>query len=119
MLKRLLTLAFVFAALVLSQVNIQTVADLTGDGSVHPLSSTSTTARWIQLVAPSGNSAVVRWGDANISTTRGAVIAPGGGQLIPPFAPATGGSSISTLYNLSKIYYLAANSDKLTVTWGQ
>src|SRR6476620_11680954 len=63
-------------------ISVRTLADITGDGSTHAL-STFGTARWVQIIAPSGNSAAVRIGDSNASSSRGAPIAAGGGILMP------------------------------------
>ena len=119
MLKRITVITFLFAALILSQtVKVQSTTDLVGNGTALQLSSTATTARWVQLVAPTGNAAVVRWGDNTISATRGAVIAAGGGQYLAPYVQTPGGT-VPTMYDLSNIYYLAQSGDKLTITWGQ
>lgn len=106
--------ALLLAAVSLAaQVNLSTIADITGDGSAHKISSTAIAARWVQIIAPAGNSAVVRIGDVNTSNTRGASVAAGGGFMLPPSATSPQN------YDLSKIYYYAANGDKLTVTYAQ
>lgn len=112
MIRRCFTLAFLCVALS-AQTLIGTIADITGNGSAHVITSTSTSARWVQVIALSTNSAVVRIGDSNTGASRGAPIAAGGGLFlpIPPTPPYA--------YDLSKIYYYAANGDKLSVTYGK
>ena len=91
------------------------LADVAGSGAVVPLSATSSTVRLCQLVAPVANASVVQWGDAAITAARGARIAPGGGQFLPP-----GGSSSNAgspyVFDLAQTYVLVQAGDKLTVT---
>lgn len=90
--------------------------DITGTGSAVVL-STSGTARFCQLVAPSTNTNVIRWGDSAITSSRGSEMAPNSGQFIPP-GPATGNSGTLTNYyfNLNTVYVLVQSGDSLTVT---
>lgn len=77
------------------------------------------TARWIQIICPAANSAVVRLGDVNISATQGLPIAAGGGMLYPPLPanPIIRGSN--QLYDLSTLYYRAASGDKVSIVWSK
>lgn len=118
MLRRLAISILLISVLALSQMSVNTATDLACDGANHQLSTTSQLARWIQLVAPSTNAAVVRWGDVNISGSRGAEIAAGGGQYFPPASTVVGGSATSTYYDPSRIYYRCTSPDVLTITWG-
>ena len=88
-----------------------TLPDITGAGTTTALSVTGQSARMCQLVALSTNSAVARWGDASTAVARGATIAPGGGQFIPP-----GGTSSAYAIDLTTTYVYVATGDKLTVT---
>lgn len=92
-------------------ITIRTLDDITGDGSAHQL-ALSGTGRWVQIIALSGNSAAVRIGDSNVSATRGAPVAAGGGLLLPP------SENVNLWYSLSGIYYYAANGDQLAVIYG-
>mgnify|MGYP001436810828 CR=1 FL=1 len=84
------------------------MGDITGAGATVPISSTAGAhADWCQFVAPSTNAAVVRWGDATVSASRGAVIAPGAGQMLP---------WRGKVYWLTSIYVYAGAGDKLTIT---
>jgi hypothetical protein len=74
------------------------------------LSTSSISARWVQMVAPAGNSAVVRWGDNTTSTSLGTTIAAGGGQFLPP------GQNVG--YSLNLIYVYCTSGDTLNVVWG-
>lgn len=94
-------------------LTVSTVADITGDGSVHAL-PLSGTARWVQIVASTSNAAAVRIGDSNISSSRGIPVAAGAGYLLPASNYALG-----NYYNLASIYYLAQSGDKISVEWGQ
>ena len=94
-----------------------TVPDISGTGSAVQLAATGT-ARWCQLVAPAGNTYVVRWGDSVITTSRGSIIAAGAGQFIPPMVgPNPGGGS--GVFSLSTIYVLVQSGDKITATCGR
>lgn len=86
-----------------------TIADITGTGAAVAVAG-SGSARWCQLQAPSTNTADVRWGDSNVSSSRGAGIAAGGGQMTPYQAQ---------LYNLSSLYVFVASGDKVRITCGQ
>lgn len=101
-------LAFGQASLV-----IYPISDITGTGAAVPL-STSGTARSCQLVALSTNTAGIRWGDSTVTASRGANIAPGAGQFIPPNPPPPGQASPS--FNLNTVYVYIGSSDVLTVT---
>ena len=74
-----------------------TYPDITGAGSTTQLSTTLGCAS-LQMLAPSGNGASVRWGDASTSATRG-------GRYWPPNG--------SNYYPLSSLYVYIANGDKL------
>ncbi len=102
-------LVFVLAAL--AQTLIVSPSEITCDSATHAL-GTSGVVRWVQMVAPSANSAVIRWGDSNTGASRGSIIAPGGGQMLPPVAGFTG-------YDLTKIYYYCTASDKLELVTAQ
>lgn len=95
-----------------------TYADITGSGSAAQVDSTAGHAcRWIQIVTPSTNSTTLtRWGDSNITSSRGGTIAAGGGQFLPPI-PSVGGNE--QFYDITKLYVLAASMDKVTVVCGQ
>lgn len=99
------------------------IADISGDGSVHAVAS-SGFARWIQFsTCTSGatgctaNTNVVRLGDSSISTSRGIPVPPGGTMFFPPL-PQTPGNEARAQYDLSKIYYLVQSGDKLSITYG-
>lgn len=86
--------------------------EITGDAATHQL-ATSGTCRAIQIIAPSGNAAVVRIGDSTTSATKGLPVAAGGGLFMPPLDSDQRESVQQHLYNLSAFYYYAASSDKL------
>ena len=88
---------------------VATLADITGTGAAVQISA-SGTARWVQFIAPTTNTAVVRCGDSNVSTSRGLPIAAGAGQFFPFQAQ---------VYNLSSIYCYIANGDKISIALGQ
>lgn len=88
--------------------NLATIADVTMTGSNVAVSATSVLARAVQFVCPPANSANLRIGDTNISSSRGSVCAPGGGQ----FWPESG-----VIYDLSAIYARGTSSDTLTITY--
>lgn len=120
--KKLFRLAIVSALLCIPAIPqiltspIRTIADITGDAAAHQLSATSVRARWVLIVTLSTNSAVVRVGDASTSASRGAAVAAGGGLMFPSIA---GTLQQPVLYDLSTIYYYAANNDKITVVYAQ
>ena len=116
--KRILVVLFLLCSLALGQTVTATIisaADITGNGASHVLQA-SVSARWVQIINVTGNSAVVRIGDSSVSSTRGAAIAVGGGLMLPPI-PST--SSTAMYYNLGTIYYYAANGDKISLIWGK
>jgi len=95
-----------------------TYADITGTGAAVQVDTTAGhSCRYIQLVTPSTNSATLgRWGDSQISGTRGGTIAAGAGQFLPPL-PALGSSE--QRYDVTKLYVQMANGDKISVVCGQ
>ena len=88
-----------------------TVADVTGDGARHTLASALgvTQCKWFQVSAVSVASTPARVGDADVSSSEGFPIGSGGGVFAPPIALAM------DLYDLTKWYYIAANSDTLAI----
>lgn len=90
---------------------LSTTADITGSGAAVQIATTGA-ARWIQITTPSANAAVVRFGDSNVSATRGASIAPGGGQFLPPFPVVNTPSD--AFYTLSTIYRATFNGSLRT-----
>jgi hypothetical protein len=118
MLRKIAVLTLVLIASLAAQVSVFSVADITGDNASHVLQS-SGTARWIQIVTPSTNSAAVRVGDSAVSATEGIAIAPGGGFMFPVISIDTRDSSQAKMYQLSGIRYFAATGDKLNLVWGR
>jgi len=83
--------------------------DITGTGATVQIAS-SGSARWVQIIADSTNSAVVRTDqDSSVSATVGLKIPAGGGFLYPPQGQN---------YRLAGIYVYIANGDKISVIWG-
>lgn len=107
-LKRL-SLFFLLALICFAQQSstLTTIPDLSMTGSAVPLTSGHTYVHWCQFVAPSGNAAVIRWGDSTVSSSRGSSIAAGAGQSIPSSGP---------VYDLSTIYFLGTSGDKIQAT---
>lgn len=122
--RRLLTLACFIVALSRGSATIVTIADISGDGSAHQIAA-SGSARYIQIFSLNGNastnctgntvSGCVRAGDSNISTSRGFVLYPGGSQFFPQSDQLS--QTDSSLYDLSKVYYLAQSGDKITINY--
>ena len=112
--RRILLASAIVGCALTAQVLIGTIADITGDASAHKVSATSLGATWIQFDCPSGNSGTaIRIGDSNVSSSRGALCAAGKTVIFPVV------NRPPYRYDLSTIYYLAANNDKLTVTYGK
>lgn len=86
--------------------------EITGDAATHQL-ATSGTCRTVQIIAPSGNGAVVRIGDSTTSSSKGLPVAAGAGLFLPPLDSDQRESIQQHLYNLSALYYYAASGDKL------
>jgi hypothetical protein len=80
--------------------------EITGAGAAVQIATTGN-AHWVLIVADPGNTAAVRVGDATVSSTSGARVAPGGGLFLP-FGPG---------YHLANIYVYVAASDKVSVLW--
>lgn len=91
--------------------NVHNLATITGTGATVQISTDITTrATWIQVIAPSSNSAVVYFGDSTVTATRGLPIAAGGGYNTPPCS--------SCVYTLAAHYAYIANGDKINVAFG-
>lgn len=117
--RKVLILAVLAAGVAFGQqCQLGTLSDITGTGATVQLTASSTVVRWAQLVTPTGNAAVVRWGDSNVTSTRGAIIAAGGGQFVPP-NPFNQNAPQQNTYLLSSLYVYIANGDKVTVTYCQ
>lgn len=103
-------LVLLLAALCFAQqsASLHSLPDITGTGAVVALSATSISARWVQIYAPSTNSGTAYCCDALVSSTRGQPMAAGGVQFLPASGP---------FYDLSTIYVLIANGDKIKVIY--
>src|SRR5689334_3478682 len=106
MIARMKRLAFlILLALVPGAANIHTVATFTGTAAKVCISTDTTTrAKWIQVVTPAANSAVVRFGDSTVSATTGLPIAAGAGYNTP--------ACESCIYQLAATCMYIANGDK-------
>ncbi len=93
---------------------VQTVADVVPNGVAAPLVPNSphvyTPARWIQI---SASGSTVRYGDSNVSATRGAAI-PNGTVAQVGQDPREGQAP----YDVAQIYVFATGTDKVSVTYG-
>lgn len=88
-------------------VPIASLEDIACDGSAHAINSSSG-SRWLQIIALSTNTGTIRIGDSNVSATRGAPVAPGGGLFL----------SLGNGIAINSVYYYCTASDKLSVIWG-
>ena len=88
------------------------LAEITGDGATHAFSSTAT-ARWVQIVAPTANSAAIRIGGASTNSTTGIPVAPGAGFMLPSTT-----TNAASQYIIGSIYYYAGVGDKVNIMWG-
>lgn len=110
-------LALLALSLCIAGTTIHNTADISGTGTNQQVSATQgARALWVQFVAPSTNSSVVRVGDININSTRGTPIAAGGGYFFPVVPQSPGPP---TKYDLSTIYVLVQSGDKVSVEWSE
>lgn len=90
---------------------VHSLPDVTSTGVLAVLSNTSVRACWVQIQSNSANNAAgARVGDSVISSTRGAILLPGGSQFYPPCANANS-------YDLSTIFLLANNADVFEIIY--
>lgn len=92
--------------------------DITGDGAAHKIQA-SGFARWIQINCSASNASLVRVGDVNVSSSRGAPLVAGGGVMLPPIPSAPQMAAPDQYYNMGEIYYFAATGDKISIIWGK
>lgn len=92
-------------------------ADITGTGAAVQVSATGT-ARWVQIIAPAANGAVIRCGGSTASATVGAPVAAGGGLFYPVMAVDSRQAVNQHYYNLAGLYCYVANGDKVNFSWG-
>lgn len=115
--KVLAKIALLCVCPLLVAVTVTSSADITGDAAAHAVGTGL--ARWVQVDAVTGNSADVRVGGSNTSSTIGKRIAAGGSQFFPPIAPNGYESTSDNSYDLSSMFYYAATNDKVTITWAK
>jgi hypothetical protein len=114
MLRRFIAVAMLLGVAMAATV-VTTISDIAGDGKAHQVAATGS-ARWIQFVAPAGNSLTVRIGDVNVSSTRGVPLAAGAGIFMPL---VTDGTTSDKSYALNSLYYIVQSGDTLSITYGQ
>jgi hypothetical protein len=120
----ILLLAIAMLAISQQSVTFLSLPNIAGTGAAVSLASTSVgnqTVLACQLISQgsspsSPNVANIQWGDANISSTRGASMAPGSGQWIPSSQPSNFGQGNATTWPLSSVYVLIQSGDQLTVS---
>ncbi len=100
-------------------ITVTSVADITCDGSSHPLAASTTTARWIEIIANSANNAAVRVGGSNVAATIGLPIAAAGGLMMPSVSVDTRESTSQHFYNLANVYYFCTASDKFSLEYAR
>lgn len=100
-------------------ISVATAADITGTGAQVQVYPSGGLARWVQIIAPGANAAVVRVGDASTSATVGLPIAAGGGFMLPPLPIDGRESSSAHFYNLANIYVYVANGDKVSIIYAR
>jgi hypothetical protein len=84
---------------------------LTGAATQATITADTSKAKWVQLLADSGNSAAINIGGPEVSATAGFPLAAGASQFLPSV------SDLFEFYQFNKSYYYAANGDKLHVLY--
>jgi len=102
-----LSFIFVIGCWAQATSGLITIPDITMTGSAVPVTVAHTYVHWCQFTTPASNSAVVAWGDALVTLTRGSTIASGGGQSIPATGP---------VYDLATIYFIGVAGNKVKTT---
>lgn len=98
---------------------VTTVADKTGDAATHAMAASATPARWVTVSNPSTNASPIRVGDSSTAVGRGVCIDKGLSYTFPVLPYDVNQSAPQqALYDLSTLYYFAANSDKVCIAWG-
>lgn len=88
--------------------------DITGDGATHALDVPSVVrAKWVQVLADSGNSGVVRIGGPDVTDSVGLPLEKGKSIFYPQDH-----ADQTSFYPLSSLHYNAANGDVLYVQYG-
>lgn len=115
----ILLLAVLLALPAKSLVSLNSTTDVTMTGSAKQFQSAAGTARFVIIIAASGNAAVVRVGGSNVSSTVGATVAAGGGLgLYPIPTDAQQPVPSNNYYDLTSIWFYGTNGDKVSVIWG-
>lgn len=95
-------------------MQVYTLPDISPNGTAVALfPALPQQAVWVTIAAPSTNSADARYGDSNVSSSRGATIPKGTSQTLFRADYQQQG------YDLSRTYVWASGSDKLTITYAQ
>lgn len=97
-------------------MQVHTIVDITPGGAATALSAVKgTLATWVALSAAKGNAGAIRFGDSNVSATRGAALAAGAtAPFLLPRCDFNQGQ-----YDLSQIYVFGTSTDSVSVTYGQ
>jgi hypothetical protein len=89
---------------------VTNVAPITGTGATVQISTSQARANWIQVIAASGNSAAVMFGDSTTTSTTGLPVAAGGGYSTPTCGQC--------FYVPASHYVYIANNDKAYIAYG-
>ena len=106
-----IALALLLFVGVMKPTNVHPLPKITGSSTQVQLSTVAISCKWIQVIAPSGNTNSVFFGDSTTSATVGLPIAPGGGYNTPTCDSCT--------YVLSGAYVYVSSGDSAYVAYGQ
>ncbi len=90
---------------------VNNLPEVTGDAAAHAFVSDARKAKWVQVVCPAANGAVVRVGGADTSATVGLPIPAGGGMFLPAITDPM------EFYPLNAFYYYAGSGDKINLIY--
>lgn len=91
---------------------IETIADISPNGTAMQVAPEPALATWVAIGNPSTNAGDVRFGDLNVSGSRGAIVAKGQTVIVPR------GNFDQQRYRLSTLYVYATGADKVSITYG-
>jgi hypothetical protein len=118
---RRFTLLLVCAVACLAQsgtVTVTPLPDVVGASTTTQLAS-SGSCKFVIIIAWPTNTGTVRVGDSTTTSSKGATLPPGSGLMLPALPSFLGQvSSGQQSYDMTKIYFWIATSDKISVLYG-
>jgi hypothetical protein len=90
-------------------MTLESISDITPNGTATPLSATAIKATWVRIAA---SGSTIRVGDSLVGAARGVLLQTGVVTELPRI------DAVQGFYDLSRVYVYGTGADKVSITYG-